>query len=197
MTPQREPSPRLKELVLTFWVVALATVAVLFIWFYWFCSNDYCDSFIGGTGHIDSFVECVDAGNPVMESYPRQCRANEKTFYEIVARPTPYADMIEVFNLNPGQPVSDGMYVQGRARGMWFFEASFPVVIKDANGKVLGTNVATAQGEWMTENYVEFMVQLDFTRSSTPTGTLEFTKDNPSGLSEHDDVYRVPVKFTQ
>lgn len=29
---------------------------------------------------IDSFAECVAAGNPVMESYPEQCAANGKTW---------------------------------------------------------------------------------------------------------------------
>jgi hypothetical protein len=32
--------------------------------------------------NITSFKECVEAGNPVMESYPRQCRANDQTFTE-------------------------------------------------------------------------------------------------------------------
>lgn len=31
---------------------------------------------------ITSFDKCVTQGNPVMESYPRQCRANGKTFVE-------------------------------------------------------------------------------------------------------------------
>lgn len=33
---------------------------------------------------ITNFEECVDAGNPVMESYPRQCRdpITDKTFTE-------------------------------------------------------------------------------------------------------------------
>lgn len=30
--------------------------------------------------NIDSYAECVAAGNPVMESYPEQCRANGRTF---------------------------------------------------------------------------------------------------------------------
>lgn len=32
--------------------------------------------------NINSFEECITAGNPAMESYPRQCRANDKTFVE-------------------------------------------------------------------------------------------------------------------
>ncbi|MBL7054669.1 hypothetical protein ISS05_02840 [Candidatus Woesearchaeota archaeon] len=31
---------------------------------------------------ITNFEECVGAGNPIMESYPKQCRAGEKTFVE-------------------------------------------------------------------------------------------------------------------
>lgn len=31
---------------------------------------------------INSFEECVNAGNPIMESYPRQCKADGKTFVE-------------------------------------------------------------------------------------------------------------------
>jgi hypothetical protein len=38
---------------------------------------------------ISSFEECAAAGNPVMESYPRQCRAGGKTFVEDVAPPAP------------------------------------------------------------------------------------------------------------
>lgn len=33
--------------------------------------------------NISSFEECVAAGNPVMESYPRQCRAGNRTFVSL------------------------------------------------------------------------------------------------------------------
>ena len=33
---------------------------------------------------IQSFQECVAAGNPVMESYPRQCAANGVTYTEVL-----------------------------------------------------------------------------------------------------------------
>jgi len=35
-------------------------------------------------GKVDNFKECVAAGNPVMESYPRQCIHNNQTFIEII-----------------------------------------------------------------------------------------------------------------
>lgn len=37
---------------------------------------------------ITNFEECAAAGNPVMESYPRQCRADGQTFVEEVSAPT-------------------------------------------------------------------------------------------------------------
>ena len=35
---------------------------------------------------IGSFDDCIAAGNSVMESYPRQCRADEKTFVEDISQ---------------------------------------------------------------------------------------------------------------
>lgn len=39
------------------------------------------------TNEISNFEECVAAGNPVMESYPRQCAANGKTYVEEIDEP--------------------------------------------------------------------------------------------------------------
>lgn len=33
---------------------------------------------------INSFEECIAAGNPAMESYPRQCMAGGRTFTEVI-----------------------------------------------------------------------------------------------------------------
>ena len=36
----------------------------------------------GAIAPITNFDECIEAGNPVMESYPRQCKAGDRTFIE-------------------------------------------------------------------------------------------------------------------
>lgn len=41
-------------------------------------------SLIKPTAKISDFESCAAAGNPVMESYPRQCRANGQTFVEVI-----------------------------------------------------------------------------------------------------------------
>ncbi len=37
---------------------------------------------------VTNFEECAAQGNPIMESYPRQCRADGKTFTEVIAKVT-------------------------------------------------------------------------------------------------------------
>lgn len=93
------------------------------------------------------------------------------------------------------QAVKSPLLIRGEARGMWYFEASFPVRIYDANGKELGVVPAEAQDEWMTQDFVPFKAVLNFSKPSTDTGTLVLQKDNPSGLSEHDAELRVAIRF--
>jgi len=38
---------------------------------------------------VDSFADCEAAGNPIMESYPRQCRHAGQLFVEPIAEPLP------------------------------------------------------------------------------------------------------------
>ncbi len=91
--------------------------------------------------------------------------------------------------------VSSPITVMGKARGYWYFEASFPLELYDANGTLIGTSIATAQGDWMTEDFVPFVSTLSFESPKTDTGKLVFKKDNPSGDSERDDSLTVEVRF--
>ena len=104
-------------------------------------------------------------------------------------------DFIKVSIPKPNQVVRTPLLIEGEARGTWYFEASFPIQIVDANGNILGSAVAQAQSDWMTEDFVPFKAQLTFSTPSTEQGTLILKKDNPSGLPEHDDDLDVPVLF--
>ena len=103
--------------------------------------------------------------------------------------------MIQVFSPLPNATVASPLTVTGKARGNWYFEASFPIRLFDGNGKELAVGIAQAQGEWMTTEFVPFQVTLNFTNPTTTTGTLVLEKDNPSGLPEHAAELRLPVKF--
>jgi len=94
----------------------------------------------------------------------------------------------------PNSVVTSPLAVTGEARGFWFFEASFPVRLLDGNGNIMAEVPAQAQGEWMTENFVPFAAELDFSAPATSTGTLVLEKQNAAGLPNPEQMI-VPVRF--
>ncbi|HLQ65969.1 MAG TPA: Gmad2 immunoglobulin-like domain-containing protein [Candidatus Limnocylindrales bacterium] len=91
--------------------------------------------------------------------------------------------------------VSSPLWVVGRARGSWFFEAEFPIRLYDGNDTLLTWASGRAQGDWTTHDFVPFSVVLNFAEPTTDTGTLVLERDNPSGLPENAAEVRVPVRF--
>lgn len=104
-------------------------------------------------------------------------------------------DLIVVTNVTSSQKIKNKFVVKGKARGNWYFEASFPYELRDGNNVVLAQGAAQAQGNWMTTNFVPFSFTLTFTTPTTTTGTLILKKDNPSGLPANDDQLVIPVTF--
>ena len=147
---------------------------------------------------INNFEECVSAGYPVLESYPRQCKTPDgKSFTEDIGNELEKSDLIKIDNPRPNQIIESPLFVKGEARGNWYFEASFPAKLFDDNGFLLGITIAQALGNWMTEDFVPFNVILPFAVPSTSKGRLILEKDNPSGLPEYADELRIPVYFKE
>lgn len=147
---------------------------------------------------VNNFEECVAAGYPVMESYPRQCQDGGKSFTENIGNQLEKADLIHLTTPRPNQTITSPLVVTGEARGSWFFEASFPVVLVDWDGRIIAQGIAQAKGDWMTTDFVPFEAMLTFTVDKnvySRRGSIILRKDNPSGLSEHDDALEVPVMF--
>lgn len=154
-----------------------------------------------------SFDGCVAQGHAVMESYPRQCRdAYGNLFTEVVEASWEIAyvnatdDLIRGISVSAGDRVSSPLTVTGEARGFWFFEASFPVVLVDWDGRIIAEHYATAEGEWMTEEFVPFSFTLEFDTPPGPggpinRGALILQRDNPSGLPENDAAVEIPIMF--
>ncbi len=145
-----------------------------------------------------NFEECAAQEYPVVQSYPRQCRtADGKIFVEDVGNELEKIDLIRVTKPRPNELIKSPLKIEGEARGYWFFEADFPVKLLDENGNELGTGIAKALSEWMTEDFVAFELVLEFEFQTADRGTLILEKDNPSGLSENADELRIPVRFNK
>lgn len=148
------------------------------------------------TAAIVSFEECAKAGYPIMESYPPRCKTPDgKIFMEDIGNELEKSDLIRVSIPRPNQEIKSPLIIEGEARGYWFFEASFPIRLFDADNKEIAIVVAAAQSDWMVTDFVPFKATLIFETPATPTGTLVFEKDNPSGLPENTDELRMPIKF--
>jgi hypothetical protein len=106
--------------------------------------------------------------------------------------------MIRIDMPGTGSIITSPVTVSGTARGNWFFEGSAPVSIVNWDGLIIGEGFITAQGEWMTTEFVPFTGSIAYTIDpNTPydRGALILKKDNPSGLPEHDDAREIPIRF--
>lgn len=106
------------------------------------------------------------------------------------------SELIVVRSPSAGAVVSSPLRIEGRARGVWFFEGDFPVVLEDARGRRVAEWYVTAKGEWMTDEFVPFEGTIEFKKpDSGVRGRLVLKKDNPTGLPKHDDEIEIPIFF--
>lgn len=144
-----------------------------------------------GSGVGRSGPDCAFAACP-----GREVAADE------LAPITAKADLITISTPEPGNAIVSPLQIAGQARGTWFFEATFPVVLTNWDGLIIAEGFVTADGEWMTEDFVPFSGELTFPnpyQSGDPDfmarGTLILQKANASGLPENDDALELPVMF--
>lgn len=102
------------------------------------------------------------------------------------------SDRVTVTSPGKNATVGKTFVVAGSAPGPWYFEAVFPIEVRDANNNVLLSTHGTAQGEWMTEGLVTFTATVTIPNYTGPA-TLILRRDNPSGLPENDDAVSIPI----
>ncbi|MEW6617612.1 MAG: GerMN domain-containing protein [Patescibacteria group bacterium] len=103
---------------------------------------------------------------------------------------------VTIFSPKAEEIIKSPLKISGEARGTWFFEGSFPVVLKDENGNTVKEGFVTAQKDWMTQDFVPFIGELEFDTPEVGKGELILKKDNPSDLREYDKSTSIPVGFS-
>lgn len=103
------------------------------------------------------------------------------------------ADKIVVTGPVPGASVANTFTVSGKARGGWYFEASFPLEVQSATGTTLVQMPVQAQGDWMTAEFVPFSVQVVVPAGYKGVAMLILKNDNPSGLPENEASISIPI----
>ncbi len=143
-------------------------------------------SYVGRTGPNCEFV----------------CPALPEVADDLQAHIDSKADLIQLASPVPNGVIGSPLTLSGQARGYWFFEASFPFVLTNWDGLIIAQGIATADGDWMTEEFVPFTASLEFTnpyeagqQDFMKRGSLILQKDNPSGLPENDNALEIPIYF--
>ena len=143
---------------------------------------------------VTNFEECVQSGAPVRETYPRQCvSAGGTMFSEYIGNELEKTNLITIDSPRPTAELTHTITISGKARGTWYFEASFPISLEDVNGKEITNSIAKAQGEWMTESFVPFTSTLSVPSTFSGSARLILKKDNPSGEAQFADELIVPI----
>lgn len=154
-------------------------------------------------------VQCITTPcDPVSETFPTACSACKNPLVSgytegscgqeggMPSKP----GLIYVSNIEEGQVVESPLVIEGEVRGYWFFEASFPLILTDWDGRIIAQSYASAEANWMTEEMVPFKGKIEFENPEnigefSRRGALILRKDNPSGLPEYDDVLEIPIFF--
>lgn len=141
-----------------------------------------------------------------MWAYIQSDTPERKTFPEDSGESAESSGMIILEQPRFGHTITSPIVITGKARGNWYFEATFPVVLTDWDGRIIAEYYAEAQGNWMTTEFVPFQATLSFESPVFPNapadhfsrrGSLILQKNNPSGLPEHDDALEITVFFAE
>lgn len=182
----------------TFFAISAAVATITFVWFGTIFFSLPPTNTPATSDIIASFEECKIAGYPILESYPARCKTPDGTmFVEDIGNKLEKYNLIRTSSPRPNEIIKSPLVITGEARGYWFFEASFPAELFDADGQIIETGIMQAEKEWMTEEFVPYKGTIAFRMPTAKRGTLILKKDNPSGLPEHDDFLRIPVIFSE
>ncbi len=163
---------------------------------------DVCDPFSGDTlvrrGKVSAETRAIEEA--MLASFHFLNRA-EGGMVSTSTDAIGLSDLIRVIAPEPGAIITSPLTIRGEARGTWYFEATFPVVLVDWDGRIIAEHYAEAKSDWMTTEFVPFEAVLEFKAPPDVPNALLYhgkvilSKDNPSGLPEHDAAIEIPIRF--
>jgi len=161
----------LKHPMKIFWIaiiVLLVLMAIGIIFITYVCADDWCFIFPWQKIQaVDSFERCAGLGFPVMESYPRQCRAGNKSFVEVIKPSQPPDNN----STNSGSSGINGYIHMGPICPVESYPPDSGCADRPyASATVVATNAAGKQYQGKTDADGKF-------RIAVPVGTYTVTTD--------------------
>jgi len=137
---------------------------------------------------VTSYEECVEMGYDVTDG---ACTTPDgRTFHS--QEPAEVDVRLEV--PAPHTVITNTVEITGEARGTWYFEGIFSILLLDDDGETVAQTNAEAEGEWMTEDWVPFEAAITIPSDTlSQSGTLVLQKANPSGLPQNEEEVHIPI----
>jgi hypothetical protein len=193
----------MKKIIFGVIIINILLLAGIMWWWYTAQYQDVKNDNLGVACTMDA-MQCPD-GIYVGRTGPQcefVCPSASDIPADIQAQITEKSNLITLTTPVPGGIIQNPLELSGQARGFWFFEASFPIVLTNWDGLIIAEGFATAQGDWMTEAFVPYTATIEFVNPYNvgdpdfmKSGTLILQRDNPSGLPENDDALEIPIRF--
>ncbi len=144
---------------------------------------------------INSFETCLDAGNLVVETQPRECHMKDgRVFYE-EGNAEQLKEVIQVTKPLPKQVLENPFEINGKAVGSWYYNNQLSVKLFDENGKIVSTTIIKAQGP-LSKSFVPFIGAMNFQNAETAKGKLIIERTNPVQDPEgKNGPLIIPVRF--
>ncbi len=166
--------------------------------------NFKAECFDGKSNKVKAMETCDPLGGDVVKYFGNVDPESKEALHKVLENISftsggepkrEISNLIKVENPMPNAEVQSPLTIRGKARGFWYFEAEAPFKLVDKDYKTLAVGSVTAEGDWMTEDFVPFEAEISFEAPSDERGYLVFSRSNASGKPEHDRVYRIPVLF--
>ncbi len=105
----------------------------------------------------------------------------------------PLSTRVSVVSPRPNATVGQSFTVTGSAPGNWYFEAVFPIQVRDPDDNLIATGQGRAQSDWMVTSQVAFKSTITLSKKYSGPASLILLRDNPSGLPENADLVTIPI----
>jgi hypothetical protein len=105
----------------------------------------------------------------------------------------PTASRVIISSPLPNATVAKTFTVSGSTPNNWYFEASFPIEVRDIKGKLITQSHAQAQSDWTVEGPVAFTASITIPNNYSGPANLMLMRDNPSGLPQNNAEMIIPI----
>ena len=164
------------------WATLIAVLAIIIIVLAWFLfATPASAPTIQVTQQSSSTPTASRQGPPVSSNTPTPASTPPLDTQVVVTTPAQNAT------------VSHSFEIAGVAPNQWFYEAVFPIQVRDSDDNLVGTSQGKAQGDWTQPGLVTFTSQMTIDASYEGPANLILLKDNPSGLPQDIDSVTIPI----